>query len=105
MLLVPCSTKHCVPDLHAKQAKSQLCGNTVANSVLALLKHTHISYIAIAIGIRPCMIRTHTPLLSSHTYTPLTVSIPNRRHSGSRDNDHQQHLHVDYYLQQVNAGN
>ena len=82
--------------------KSQLCDNIIANSGLTLLEHTHISYIAIAIGIKPCMIPTHTHILSSHTYTPLTVIIPNRRH-GSRDNDQQQHLHVDYYLQQVKA--
>ena len=88
LLLVPCSTKHCAPELHDKQAKSQLCDNTVANSVLVLLKYTHISHIAKAIGIYKAMhdTHTHTSLLPSHTYTPLTVSIPNRRHS-SRDND------------------
>ena len=45
----------------------------------------------------------HAPLLPSHTHTPLTISIPNRR-QGNKGNDQQQHLHVDYYLQQVKAG-
>ena len=47
---------------------------------------------------------THTPLSSSHMYTPLTVSIPNRSHSGSKGYDEEQQLHVHYYLQQRKAG-